>query len=262
MKGDCNVQQRYFERMISNKKNFIINNDLDGILSWLFLEKKGFPIGGIYNNKDIYLRDGIDAEECSGVDMDLFIPSVPSLGHHFVLFSHEDLVNPNSIFGITDREQYQSLRDYQEPPRYDLKCPLSTILLLYWLTGEPLPENKKARDWLLYADSLFVSYRKYKPNVKSWLMASGLESLISDLESRDHLQRMRECASKIQHFGRNVRGRGFNIRKNRLYPQASFRPLDLPLLQPLINFLERDFQFLHEIQIPEDIYNCHRRVSI
>lgn len=247
------MRKKYFRQLTENRRCFIIHNDLDGLLSWLFLEKFGFRLGGVYDNRTLYLVEGVSLEDCFGVDLDLFLPGVPTLGHHFTLFSHENHVNPNVIFGVTDVEQYQNLNDFMYPPRYCYKCPLPTILLLYWLTGDPIPSHSEGSVWLLYTDSLFRSYGKYKHNVAAWLKELGLQDLLENLSSKRLMDSVSQCAEKISLLENRLSGRGVKMSEKRPFPQCSFKPLELPLLTPFIRDLQQTLQIEHRIIIPDDL---------
>jgi hypothetical protein len=234
------------------KQYFITHNDLDGILSWLFLEKRGYKLGGVFNMNDLYLRDDIELEDCFAVDLDISLPGITSVGHHFLLFNNEDNWNPNAIWGVSDSQQFQTLNDYMRVPRFNQKCPLPTILLLHHLTKTPLPKGSFARSWFLYADGLYSSYTRYKTNVKNWLKEFEFDCLIDDLDSLELGKTIEAICAIIKHQSSRMTGRGFTPTKCNPYPQSTFKPLEIELLSPFLQTLKQlVFQSNHHISIPD-----------
>lgn len=201
---------------------------------------------------NVYLKDGLELDECFAVDLDISLPGIPSIGHHFLLFYNDNNWNPNTKYGISDPKQFQSLNDYMRAPRFKQKCPLPTILLLHHLTRVPLPQSPLARAVYLYADGLHYSYNCYKNNVKTWLKEFHFDSLIQDLESSTLESHMLTIRSLVQNQAIRMSGRGFKVTKRTTNPQANFKPLEIDLLLPFLQTLQDLlFQNKTSISIPD-----------
>jgi hypothetical protein len=152
-------------------EGMLIGDDLDSLLSAMFLHQRfGWPVVGVYCQ---YQRlwhclapDVFREKLCSGrlvaVDLDIYHPNVPSIGHHILtlepdadLPGHSHSLNPNLLRGFSVAQGYRR------------KYPLATVHLLHWLLGEKTPgEGAALLCWL--ADSAFINAQRYRANVEEW----------------------------------------------------------------------------------------------
>lgn len=201
----------------------LTHNDLDGLLSWLFLRQWEVPLVGLYDLQTIYLTTGVSLDEVLAIDLDLSHPKIPSIGHHFTLFQHPHQINMNRMVGL-------------DLPQFRSKCPVPTVLILHWMTQTPLPASPTQRAWLAYADGLHESYARYTKNVTAWLRMMGFEDLLADLQSG-------RLAPFIEAIRVQLAALGWRGTTKRPYPQCRFRPAQFQALQPLIDLLTTEMGY-------------------
>lgn len=113
----------------------------------------------------LYVDPAIDLRECVWVDLDIYDPDCPSVGHHILrpgptdrIPGHRSSVNPNLLRGIDQTD-------------FTHKYPLGTIHFLLWLHDARV-KNKRACTLLLWlADSAWINAQIYRANVRTWLSA-------------------------------------------------------------------------------------------
>jgi len=153
-------------------EGMIIGNDLDSLLSAAVLKTKfNWDIIGVYDYSNLwYSKDTKDfkrkvlEEKFVAIDLDIYHPNIPSLGHHILEFDSNDILpfhclslNPNFIRGI-------SLRNFKR------KYPLGTVHFLIWLFDvDVLDSDAEILIWL--ADSSFINgqIHRFKSNVNEWI---------------------------------------------------------------------------------------------
>lgn len=172
---------------LSNEK-IIIHNDIDALLCAGFLGEyaKMNNIVGMYDTRIFYLKEDIpDKEfkkqsylkECIGVDLDLTIEGMRTLGHHMTGIIRQGVsYNVNDIFNSLDNVAKGSTI-YRE------KYPLNEIIFLYSLFGMQ-PQTDEEIALLVYADSVFTSYRDHMPNVRNWLKKLNQTKILDALDNR------------------------------------------------------------------------------
>jgi len=217
----------------------IIHNDLDGLLSYLFLREKGYELAGVYDLETLYMKPGVRPADCLAVDLDISHPLIPSIGHHFLLFSAESHINMNMLFGVSTPENVSE----RMKRAFVSKCPVPTALFLHWLTGTPLPADPLRQAWLVYADSLHESYRKYAPNVTRWLLAMGYGEILHRLSSDTYAPHFRHIVDVLSRFG-------FSPTTQKPFPQCRFSPSRLPSLLPFLQVLAREMGFRSVDNLP------------
>lgn len=159
----------------------IINNDGDGIASILFLlnhplTKNKVKMKGIYTLDKLYLVDASDKNRIKnmvGIDLEMQIEGMYCLGHHMNINYNPNSLNFNDLFGISEN----LLENFHN------KCPLSTLILLYWLFDEK-PKNDREIAFLVYWDSVIYNYEQYHNNVVQWLKALEMYEILDALENR------------------------------------------------------------------------------
>lgn len=150
----------------------LIGDDLDSLLSAMFLHRHfGWPVKAVYckysciwyNDSPDEFRRQLNSGRLFAVDLDIYHPGVPSLGHHMIawdgedeLFGHSHSLNPNALRGFT------VARDYKR------KYPLATIHFLRWLL-ETTAESAGAGLLTWLADSAFINAQRYRENVEEWV---------------------------------------------------------------------------------------------
>jgi hypothetical protein len=167
----------------------IIGDDLDSLLSATFLHHIfGWPIKGVYcqyarlyfvENEAVF-RSKMEAGRYFAVDLDIYHPAVPSLGHHIIEISDQDdlpghthTLNANAIHGLSVNQNYTQ------------KYPLSTIHFLLWLFEvQQLTTQALALIWL--SDSSYINAQRYRPNVENWVRKRVAHP--DFLASLEHLQ--------------------------------------------------------------------------
>lgn len=150
----------------------LIGNDLDALLSAALLKTQfGWDVVGIYDYETIWhsaADPDFPANLLSGkylaVDLDLYHPNIPSIGHHILeIKDREDLpgqrlaLNPNLMRGI-------SLQNYR------FKYPLGTIHFLLWVLGIEIADSA-AQMLIWLADSAYINgqTQRFRQNVSDWL---------------------------------------------------------------------------------------------
>lgn len=153
-------------------EGMLIGDDLDSLLSAMFLHQTfGWPVAGVYNrytklwhvHEAGVFREKLNSGKFFAVDLDIYHPAVPSLGHHIIaldkdedLPGHSHSLNPNA------------LREFSVRQGFARKYPLSTIHFLWWLLeGKNLSPGAEKLVWL--ADSTFINAQHYRDNVEEWV---------------------------------------------------------------------------------------------
>ncbi len=153
-------------------EGMLIGDDLDSLLSAMFLHQKfGWPVTGIYcqytriwhTGPVAAFREKLFSGKYIAVDLDIYHPGVPGLGHHIIsmtgdeeLPGHSHSLNPNALKG------FSVMRNFSR------KYPLATIHFLLWLFEESsLSPEAASLVWL--ADSAFINAQHYRDNVTEWV---------------------------------------------------------------------------------------------
>ena len=177
----------------------LIGDDLDSLLSAMILHRRfGWPVKAVYcKYAHIWYNEAPEAfaqQLYSGrlfaVDLDIYHPAVPSLGHHMIAWNdgdalpgHSHTLNPNALRGFT------ATRDYRR------KYPLATVHFLQWLLEETLAtEGAHLLTWL--ADSAYINAQRYQKNVEEWIVnylsLPGFVDALPGLQTLDFERAMQE----------------------------------------------------------------------
>jgi len=159
----------------------IANNDGDGIASTLFLlnhplTKERTVMKGIYTLDKLYLVNKADKyhiKDMVGIDLEMQIKGMHCIGHHMNINYNPNSLNFNDLFGVSEN----ILSNFQN------KCPLNTLILLYWLFDEK-PKNDKEIAFLVYWDSVIWNHQQYHDNVVQWLKTLKMDEILDALENR------------------------------------------------------------------------------
>jgi len=177
-------------------KGIIIGNDLDSLLSACLLKfRYNWDVVGIYNLEKIWYNqenpefiEKLLQGKYLAVDLDIYHPSIFSIGHHIETMTRDDLIpghlkslNPNLIRGIHNRE-------------FNRKYPLGTIHFLTWILQETRNLTQESKEIIWLADSSYINGQshKYRPNVSDWL-----ENFFSDPIFLQHFNEIDEVEFEI-----------------------------------------------------------------
>ncbi|HND89283.1 MAG TPA: hypothetical protein PK971_13190, partial [Saprospiraceae bacterium] len=169
------------------------------LLSALYLHRRyGWPVVAAYcqytrlwhlGERAEFLRL-MDSGRLCAVDLDLYSPTLPNIGHHILRLGDDDgelpglthSLNPNTLRGLSVQRGFRS------------KYPLATIHLLLWLFEEkPLSPAAEHLVWL--ADSTYINAQHYTQNVTDWvqhfLRRSDFEQILPQLQTLEFEENMR-----------------------------------------------------------------------
>ena len=176
-------------------EGMVIGDDLDSLLSAMFLHQKfGWPVTGVYcqytrlwhADPAPAFREKLFSGKYFAVDLDIYHPAVPALGHHIIslnssdeLPGHSHSLNPNAVRGFSVQQHFSR------------KYPLATIHFLLWLFEEKTASpDTVLLVWL--ADSAFINAQHYRDNVAEWvnnfLAFPAFTEILSALQSADFEQ--------------------------------------------------------------------------
>lgn len=158
----------------------IIHNDIDGILTYAILNKYAnlkklvgiYDLDGLFVTDKKYLKED-ELKNICGLDLDMNIDGMRTLGHHMTFTTNNAATNINDLFGIS----------VNISSMYYSKYPLNTVLFLYAILGIK-PKSDKEIALLIYADSVFTNFIKYKDNVIWWLEVLELSEVKDALINR------------------------------------------------------------------------------
>lgn len=155
-------------------EGMIIGDDLDSLLSALYLHHRyGWPVLATYcqytrlwhSEFPSTFQRLLESGRLCAVDLDLYCPTVPSIGHHILHLGQQrdgDLpgqshsLNPNNLRGLSIAHGFRQ------------KYPLATIHLLLWLFEEKtLSPDAEMLVWL--ADSTYINAQQYAENLTDWV---------------------------------------------------------------------------------------------
>lgn len=159
----------------------ITNNDGDGIASMLFLlnhplTREKAVMKGLYTLDKLFLENKSDkylVKDMVGIDLEMQIKGMHCLGHHMNITYNPNSLNANDLFGVSE----DLLKNFQS------KCPLNTLILLYWLFDEK-PKNDREIAFLVYWDSVIWNYQEYRANATEWLKALEMNEILEALQNR------------------------------------------------------------------------------
>ena len=154
-------------------EGMLIGDDLDSLLSAMFLHRQfGWKVAAVYckytsiwyNGPADVFQHQLYSGRLFAVDLDIYHPSIPSLGHHIIaldqgdeLPGHTHSLNPNAIRGWTVQQHFRK------------KYPLATIHFLRWLfEDETVSVHAELLTWL--ADSAYINAQHYQKNVEEWVV--------------------------------------------------------------------------------------------
>lgn len=159
-----------FPWILEKDHNCILSPDSDGLLCGLFMSNfLNWKVKGFYDGKIMLLKEGVSAEDCVFLDMEVFRKNIKSVGHHMVQYNKNK--KPLNWDNYENCIQPNNLRNYDGYKEFRLKYPLATIHLLIGILGSSkritIPESAVCP--LLFTDGTFNVLFKYPENVLNWL---------------------------------------------------------------------------------------------
>ena len=172
-------------------------------------------IRGFYDGKVLAIAEGFKPRKCIFLDMEIFRPSVRSVGQHMVMYDKADL--PTNWENFDNCIAANNLRNYDFKNDFKIKYPLGTIHLLLSIVGqnETVPIPKGAICPLLYADGTFKNQFNYPENCLNWLEFLGARNennplkkifLDSDYSTYELMTELKNLFAEISMIGGGRRG--------------------------------------------------------
>jgi len=177
-------------------RGMVIGNDLDSVLSALFLKSIfGWDIKAIYDYQTLWRAEEetdfltrLAQGQYLALDLDIYHPNIFSVGHHIleyapadILSGHARSLNPNFIRGV-GAENFKQ------------KYPLGTIHFLVWLFHETnLTRAAKFLMWL--ADSAFINAQshRFRANALDWTRNALQSDYLTEMTERVELPGFEEA---------------------------------------------------------------------
>ncbi len=268
-------------------EGMVIGDDLDSLLSALYLHRRyGWPVVATYcrytrlwhsGEPSVFQRQ-LESGRLCAVDLDMYCPTLPSIGHHILRLGQNDgdlpgqshSLNPNNLRGLSITQGFRR------------KYPLATIHLLLWLFEEKaLSPDADMLVWL--ADSTYINAQQYTDNLTDWVTRflqrpafTDILPLLQTLDFEESLQKkiLRHMATnplcrplphstyRSRHLGLN----GFQCQWHQPLQQAADLRSLLQLLSQITGWAVPPFALIepggqsnfgclegqrHEIRVPE-----------
>lgn len=158
------------EWVIKHSQKCIISPDSDGFLCALFMNHHlDWEVSGFYDGKVMLLKNGIRAQDCIFLDMEVYRKNIRSIGQHMVQYNKQK--RPSTWDNFASCIQPNNLRNYDGYNDFRLKYPLATIhLLVSILSYTKKIQLPKSATWpLLFVDGTYQNLFGYPENVLNWL---------------------------------------------------------------------------------------------
>lgn len=184
-----------------SSRKMVVGSDIDALLSAAFLHNElGWEVTGFYTGfENLYYTDEKAIQNAVWVDLDIYRPSIRSVGHHILRTRLDDelpglqrSLNLNEARGVYKKD-------------FTRKYPLGTIHFLLWFYDvdefAPLQEA-----FLLSADSTWINAQRYTDNVTDWvencLTSSWLADAMEDVQTEEFEKRIdQEVYPRIETTG-------------------------------------------------------------
>jgi hypothetical protein len=156
--------------IVQPNQRCVLSPDSDGLLCGLFMSHVlNWQIKGFYDGKVMLLEKGLSPTECIFLDMELFRKNIRSVGHHIVLYNHNEM--PKRWDNFDNCIHPNNMRNYDCLHMFRLKYPLATIHILLGIVSSQIkveiPES--AIFPLLFTDGTYQVLFTYPENVLNWL---------------------------------------------------------------------------------------------
>lgn len=169
--------------VVEREQNCILSPDSDGLLCGLLMSHYlRWRIRGFYDGKILAVEEGTSPHECTFLDMEIFRPSIRSVGQHMVMYDKNDL--PANWNNFSRCIAANNLRNYDFKNDFKLKYPFGTVHMLLSILGEnqAMTIPKSAVAPLLYTDGVFKNQFNYPENCLSWLDYLGANNTNNPLQ--------------------------------------------------------------------------------
>jgi len=156
--------------IISENQDCILSPDSDGLLCGLIMsDLLDWNIKGFYDGKILIIEEGLSAQDCVFLDIEVFRENIKSFGHHMLLYSNNNM--PMNWYKFNNCINPNNLRNYDKLHTFRLKYPLGSIHLLLGILGHEYDFKvpKEAISPLFFVDGTFNVLFKYPENVLNWL---------------------------------------------------------------------------------------------
>lgn len=168
---------RKYPWIVEKKKLYIVSPDSDGFLCSLLVSNYlGGKIVGFYDGKIALIKDGIRAQDCIFLDIDINRSEIKSIGHHIVTYNKK--INHKN-FNYSSCIQPNIIRNFDCKDNFQNKYPFATIHLLLGIFQNAnlirdLPEDSI---WpLLFTDGVWNNLFGYTENCIDWINYLGVDN--------------------------------------------------------------------------------------
>jgi|APSaa5957512576_1039674.scaffolds.fasta_scaffold06186_3 hypothetical protein len=173
IKNELIATRPWLQRIINKEGcSIVVGADLDGYLSALLLTQHGCIVEGVYNNRQLALKQGTYGKDHIFIDFDVARQNVISVGHHITSLSQKNnLSNLYHPQGLQLNEIYDVYRkDKDAKKSFSYKYPLSTVLYLMYLLDYDLMEMNKWQRFLIFqADGVLNNNSRYPHSIQHWI---------------------------------------------------------------------------------------------
>ncbi|MBI4672890.1 MAG: hypothetical protein HY741_14645 [Chloroflexi bacterium] len=140
----------------------VLSPDNGGLLCGLFMSHYfGWNVKGFYDGKVLGLEEGLRAEECIFLDMEVFRNPIRSVGQHMLLYNRNQI--PANWNHFSNCLSPNNLRNYDGTHDFRLNYPFGTIHILIgilWLAAK-LVVPQSAITPLLFTDGTWMNLLGY-----------------------------------------------------------------------------------------------------
>lgn len=169
------IAERYTWSTQRNQ-NIILSPDSDGFLcGLLYSHFLNWKIVGYYDGKALLLKNGLRAEQCVFLDVEIFRSNIKSVGHHMVLYNKRYV--PPNWNNFSNCIQLNNLRNFDYKNDFERKYPFGTIHFLLGLLQNrgiitSLTDNSLYP--LLFCDGVWNNLFGYTENCLDWIDYLGI----------------------------------------------------------------------------------------
>lgn len=171
----CSIIEQY-PWIVERENNAILSPDSDGFLCGLaYSYLLNWRIVGYYDGKNLILENGLSANQCVFLDMDIFRNILRSVGHHMVLYNKNRI--PENWDQYSNCIQLNNIRNFDAQHDFQRKYPFGTIhFLLGILQSQKIIDTlSNSSIWaLLFTDGVWNNLFGYTENCLDWLNFLGV----------------------------------------------------------------------------------------
>jgi len=156
--------------IVQRNLNCILSPDSDGLLCGLLMTHfLDWRVRGFYDGKILVIENGIVAQDCVFLDMEIFRSHVRSVGQHMLLYNKNNTPPNWKNFGNCFAPN--NVRGYDASHDFRLKYPFGTIHLLIPVLNkiQKLEIPTTAITPLLFTDGTWMNLLQYTENSLDWI---------------------------------------------------------------------------------------------